>query len=292
MTDPGRSYAIGYSTCGFASGRGMAALIDKLGELGYQGAELELDRTRFHPQLRDAAVIAEVRRALERTGIRAALGSGGRYVLSETRHHPCTVSINPADRRRWLEFLKDSLRLSAEVGAECVMIHSGYAPEGVDGDTAFGWLISALEELIPVADRCGQRLALEWHPDMLVRTATDLRRVLAAVPTPTLGCTLDVGHAHCTEHQPLEEVIETLAHVTYHVQLEDMKDRVHKHLRLGAGEIDFGRVFEAFDRTGFRGIVALEFNAGDMEDDGDSLAAEAIGFLRERIPSYLGGRLS
>jgi sugar phosphate isomerase/epimerase len=78
-------------------------------------------------------------------------------------------------------------------------------------------------------------------------------------------------------------VIASLADQTFHVQLEDMRDRVHQHLRLGEGEIDFPAVFAAFDRSGFDGVVALEFNAGDLGGSGDELAAESIQFLRQTL---------
>jgi sugar phosphate isomerase/epimerase len=81
-------------------------------------------------------------------------------------------------------------------------------------------------------------------------------------------------------------VITGLAELTVHVQLEDMRDRVHKHLRLGEGQLDFGAIFAAFDRTRFSGVVALEFNAGDLGGTGDELASESLAYLRRNVASF------
>jgi sugar phosphate isomerase/epimerase len=278
-----RTYAIGYSTCGFAAGRSMVALIEKLAEAGYDGVELELDRERFHPHFQAADLVRDVRRALERTGIRAAIGTGGRYVLTDTRHHPGAVSRESADRARWCGFVEDAVDMAGEVGANVVMIHSGYAPAETPQALAWSWLTESMDRLAQHAARRNKILALEWHPEMFLRTKADYLRARHEIGSQALACTLDVGHAHCTEDEPLDEVIRELAPFTAHVQLEDMKNRVHKHLRLGEGEIDFPSVFSAFAETKFSGVIALEFNAGDLGGNGDELAETSIRFLREKL---------
>jgi sugar phosphate isomerase/epimerase len=211
-----------------------------------------------------------------------ALGTGGRHVLTEQRHEPGCVSRDSNGRRRWLDFIKRSIDWSATMGSECVMLHSGYTPKDVPREQAWEWLVEGTRELAEHARRAGQELAFEWHPEMFLRTRADYLRLATSVGSSALGCTLDVGHAHCTEEDPLPDVIASLAEQTVHVQLEDMRDRVHRHLALGRGELDFVEIFDAFDRSGFAGIVALEFNAGDS---GEELAADSIGFLRTHVPS-------
>jgi sugar phosphate isomerase/epimerase len=279
-----RPYALGYSTCGFAPGRDLVTLVRKLGELGYEGVELELDRERLHPQVHSRAHALTIADECRRLGLRMALGTGARHVLTARRHEPGCVSRDAQGRRLWLDFVKQSIELAASMNAECVMLHSGYAPPGVPTDEAWEWLAQGTRELALHAAQAGQRLAFEWHPEMFLRTAADYLRLAAEVASPALGCTLDVGHAHCTEDAPLDEVIRDLRRHTLHVQLEDMRDRVHEHLALGHGQLDFPAVFDAFNRTEFTGIVALEFNAGDLGGSGDELAAESMRFLRERVP--------
>ena len=280
-----RRYALGYSTCGFAPGRSMVALIEKLAELGYEGVEVELDRERLHPQTHDAALFRDVRRALERTGLRAAVGTGGRHVLTEVRQLPGSVSERPEDRARWVGFIRDATDAASELGAEVVMIHSGYKAREASDEASWSWLVDSMGELSRHAESRGRLLGLEWHPEMFLRTKAEYLRVRREVGSAALGCTLDVGHAHCTEDEPLPDVIRELAAYTVHVQLEDMKDRVHKHLRLGEGTLDFGAVFDAFTETDFGGVVALEFNAGDLGDNGDGLAGDSIAYLRQHVPS-------
>jgi sugar phosphate isomerase/epimerase len=280
-----RRYAIGYSTCGFAPGRDMLTLVRKLGALGYEAVELELDRERLHPEVHSREHALRIAEECRRLGLRMAIGTGARHVLTAQRHEPGCVSRDPAGRRRWIEFIKRSIDLAGDMRAECVMLHSGYAPAGASHNEVWAWLISGTRELAEYAAQAGQRLAFEWHPEMFLRTASDYRRLAAAVDSPAFGLTLDVGHAHCTESAPLPTVILELSPHTVHVQLEDMRNRVHRHLRLGEGQIDFAAVFDAFDRSAFSGIIALEFNAGDLGGNGDDLAADSIAFLRDQMPS-------
>jgi sugar phosphate isomerase/epimerase len=180
-----KSYAIGYSTCGFAAGRGIIELIEVLAGLGYTGVELELDRDRLHPHVHEPALFREVRAALARTGLAGVIGTGARNVLTEVRHHPGLVSERSDERRRWLDFVKDGLVLAGELDCDTIMIHSGYTPSQVPVETAWHWVEDGLGELAEAARRHGRRLALEWHPEMFVRTASDYRRAARAVATRT-----------------------------------------------------------------------------------------------------------
>lgn len=283
-----RRYAIGFSTCAFGPEWEMIPALDLLGSLGYEGVELELDRRRFHPYVHDAAMTRNVREALRRNRLRAAIGTGARYVLTDQRHHPGAVSETHEERARWIELVKTAIRLGLELDTPCVMLHSGYKPDAVADEVAWSSLVESIGELARFAEKEGGSLALEWHPEMFLRTGADYLRLAASVGSRALGCTLDVGHAHCTEDQSPGEVIRLFAAHTRHVQMEDMKDRVHKHLRLGHGTLDFQEMFQAFDQTEFTGMIALEFNAGEMA--GDELARESIDFLRKIVPNVGGVR--
>lgn len=275
-----RAYALGYSTCGFDAARSMRACIDTLANLGYEGVELELDRGRFHPHVHPPALVSEIARACEDAKLRMVLGTGGRHVLTAERHHPGAVSTSSDDRGTWVSFVKDAVSMAGDMGAECVMVHSGYTPPGVADDVVWGWLVHSMAAITEHAAKVGQRIAVEWHPEMYLRDAAGYLRLQREVGARELGCTLDVGHAHCTETESSGDIIRRLAPHTMHVQLEDMKDRVHKHLRLGEGQLDFDEIFTAFTETGFAGVVALEFNAGDLGGDGTDLASSSIAFLR------------
>ncbi|WP_394829541.1 sugar phosphate isomerase/epimerase family protein [Pendulispora albinea] len=280
-----RKYALGYSTCGFAAGRPMLELVHKLGELGYEGVELELDRDRFHPHYHSPTQLGAVGRACREVGLRMVLGTGGRHVLTARRHYPSAICAEPDARRAWVDFVRDSLNLAAEMQVECVMVHSGYTPEGLREETTWDLLVDSMGTLAEHAAKVGQRIAVEWHPEMFLRTGSQYIALARDVGNKAMGCTFDVGHAHCTEDGPLGEIIETFAAHTIHVQMEDMRDRVHKHLPLGEGELNFREIFGAFDRTEYAGVVALEFNAGDLGGNGDQLAERSIRFLRDVVGS-------
>jgi sugar phosphate isomerase/epimerase len=254
-----RRYALAGSTRGFAASDTTIELVAKLGELGHEDAGLEPEREHVHPQ------------------VRMVIGRGGRHVLAQTRQYPGAVTRDPAARNTWIQFAKDGITMAADMGAECVMVHSGHAPKGVSQPEAWRMLVDSMAELAGYATQVAQRVAAEWPPEILHSNATEYLRLHAeASALVLLGSTIDVGHVHSTEGDGPDHVIRRLAGHTINVRLEEMRALLHKHVRLGEGEPDVEAVFVAFNETGFAGIVALESNASH----GDDLAESSLAYLR------------
>lgn len=271
---------LGYNTSGFAQSKDVTNIVEIIHGLGYAGLELTLDRRHFHPHFSDARRRRELARSLSDHSLEIVLNTGGRYVLSDVAHEPSLVSASADDRRRFVEFVDQVIRLVPELGSRIVMLHSGALPPGVDPAEAWAWLVEGVARLAEVAAQEGVVLGFEFHPNMFVATLHDYRRLREVVRSPALRLTLDVGHSVCTDTRPVSEVIAECNGDIVNVHLEDIKGRKHEHLPIGQGDVDFADVFRGLAAVGYEGLINAEFNTDDLEVDECRLARETFEHLQ------------
>jgi sugar phosphate isomerase/epimerase len=132
------------------------------------------------------------------------------------------------------------------------MANKGIEPilQGYTDDDGFKWVIDAIEQCIPTAEKCGVVLGLENHWG-LGRTAEGVLRIVDAVDSPWLQVTSDTGNFLENQYKQLE----LLAPKTFLVQAKTY---------FGEGkwytlDIDYNRVAEIFRKINYRGYVSIEF---------------------------------
>lgn len=133
-----------------------------------------------------------------------------------------------------------------------LMANRGIEPpiEGYTDEDAFGWVIDAYERIVPTAEKCGVTLGLENHWG-LGRTPEGVLRIVNAIDSPWLRCTLDTGNFLEDPYDRLERMAPEAVFVqakTYH----------------GGGiwyslDLDYPRIAEMLRRHNYRGYVSLEF---------------------------------
>jgi hypothetical protein len=76
-----------------------------------------------------------------------------------------------------------------------LMANRGIEPmlPGYSEDDAFGWVIEAFEKCLPAAEKCGVTLGLENHWGLGL-TPAGVLRIVNAIRSPWLQCTLDTGN--------------------------------------------------------------------------------------------------
>jgi sugar phosphate isomerase/epimerase len=92
---------------------------------------------------------------------------------------------------------------------------------------------------------------------------------------------LDIGHLMVTGEKPIPDAITAYAKDLATLHLEDMRRGVHEHLPFGQGEIEFGPVFEALDRSGFAGVASVELSRSSA--DAVETAQSAFRFVSEAL---------
>lgn len=140
-----------------------------------------------------------------------------------------------------------------------LMANKGMEPtlEGYTDEDGFKWVIDAIEQCIPTAERCGVVLGLENHWG-LGRTAEGVKRIVDAINSPWLQVTLDTGNF--LENRGAQ--MELLAPQTYLVQAKTY---------YGGGkwytlDIDYPKIGEMMRRHNYKGYISLEFEGNESPD--------------------------
>jgi sugar phosphate isomerase/epimerase len=137
-----------------------------------------------------------------------------------------------------------------------LMANRGIEPrlEGYTDDDGFKWVIDSLEKCLPAAEKCGVTLGLENHWG-LGRTADGVLKIVKAIGSPWLRCTLDTGNFLENPYDQLEQ----MAPETVFVQAKTY---------YGGGlwyslEIDYPRIAEMLRKHDYRGYISLEFEGNE-----------------------------
>jgi L-ribulose-5-phosphate 3-epimerase len=151
-----------------------------------------------------------------------------------------------------------------------LMANRGIEPrlEGYTDDDGFKWVIDSLEKCLPTAEKCGVTLGLENHWG-LGRTADGVLKIVNAIDSPWLRCTLDTGNFLEDPYDQLEQ----MAAETVFVQAKTY---------FGGGiwytlELDYPRIAAMLRRHNYRGFISLEFEG---HDDWRTALPQSLALLR------------
>ena len=140
-----------------------------------------------------------------------------------------------------------------------LMANKGIEPslEGYTDEDGFGWVIDAIEQCLPVAEKCGVVLGLENHWG-LGRTAAGVKRIVDEIDNPWLRVTLDTGNFL----EDRENQLKTLAPYAFLVQAKTY---------YGGGkwyslDIDYAKIGEMMRQVDYRGYISLEFEGNESPD--------------------------
>ena len=152
-----------------------------------------------------------------------------------------------------------------------LMANRGIEPRlaGYTDEDGFQWVIDSLEKCLPAAERCGVTLGLENHWG-LGRTPEGVLKIIRAIDSPWLRCTLDTGNFLEDPYDRLEQLAPETVLVqakTYH----------------GGGiwyslDLDYPRIAEMLRRHGYRGYVSLEYEGNE---DWKTAIPKSLATLRE-----------
>jgi myo-inositol catabolism protein IolH len=257
-------------------------------ELGYSAIELS-PRDDFlpfflHPRA-GREQIAGFRRELDAAGVEIA------SVLPLYKWSGPDEDARQAAVRYW----KRAIQVTVDLG--CARMNSEFngRPEAAQASEAQFW--RSMEELLPVFEREGVRLALEPHPDDFIEdgcAAVDMVRGIDSDLVTFLYC------APHTFHQggDLAGIMRYAGPLLTQLHIADSFDhtassglryivnppgstvRVHQHTDIGQGEVDWDLFFATLAEVGFDGIATVCVFA--WEDR----ARESLVANREKVEAY------
>ncbi|WP_214402806.1 sugar phosphate isomerase/epimerase family protein [Pseudonocardia lacus] len=257
-------------------------------ELGYSAIELS-PRDDFlpffvHPRV-GRQQIADFRRELDAAGVEIA------SVLPLYRWSGPDEDARQAAVRYW----KRAVQVTVDLGCRQMNSEFNGRPEAAQASEAQFW--RSMEELLPVFEREGVRLALEPHPDDFIEdgcAAVDMVRGIDSDLVTFLYC------APHTFHQggDLAGIMRYAGPLLTQLHIADSFDhtassglryivnppgstvRVHQHTDIGQGEVDWDLFFATLAEVGFDGIATVCVFA--WEDR----ARESLVANREKVEAY------
>jgi sugar phosphate isomerase/epimerase len=248
-----------------------------LAELGYEGLELWCHPVHVDIMCGTPEDLAAARAAIVGGGLQVSNLHAGVVDLLGAGYEPTLMAARASDRRRRIDFLCAAIDAAGPLGTDLVTLHSGFAPPDLPARRAWDNLVDGMRRCLERARARGVRLMFEPEPGMLVESVTDFLRLAADLDDdPALGLNLDVGHAQCV-YEDAPAIIRELGDRIGHVHVEDIADRVHRHLVPGEGSIDFAAIWAALEEVGYSGFASVEL--WDHADDPRAAASAAANVL-------------
>jgi myo-inositol catabolism protein IolH len=258
-------------------------------ELGFEYIELS-PRDDFipffkHPRVDDGTV-RQFRKALDAAGVKIS------SVLPLFRWSGPDEDERQAAVRYW----KRAIQITADLGVDSMISEFNGRPE--DPSRSEGQFWRSIEELLPVFERESIRLTLEPHPDDFIEEGYEAINMIRGINHP------QVSYLYCAPHtfhhgNDAPGLIKHAGDLLTHVHLADTFDhtassglryiinppgsaaRIHQHLDIGQGEVDFDALFGALRDNNFDGTLTSCVFA--WEDR----ARESSVFMRRKIDEYL-----
>jgi myo-inositol catabolism protein IolH len=176
------------------------------------------------------------------------------------------------ERQAAVRYWKRAIEITVDLGVDVMNSEFNGRPEAAPASEAQFW--RSLEELLPIFEREGVRLVLEPHPDDFVEDGIAGVNLVKGINSPRVTFLYCAPH---TFHQggDLAAVMRHAGPLLTQVHLADSFDhrgssglryivnppgstvRVHQHLDIGQGEVDWDLFFRTLAEVGFDGIATV-----------------------------------
>jgi myo-inositol catabolism protein IolH len=163
---------------------------------------------------------------------------------------------------------KRVIEITKRLGVDTINTEFSGRPERAeDSEAQFYW---AMEELLPIIEDADLRVLIDPHPDDFVEDGLEALRVIRGLNSKNIGFVYVACH---TFHYggDMDAVIDAAGDSLQLIHVADAYDhrrshglryitnppgnpvRVHQHLPVGQGDVDFDAFWSALDRVGFSG---------------------------------------
>jgi myo-inositol catabolism protein IolH len=260
-------------------------------ELGYEYIELS-PRDDFipffvHPRA-DRQTIQSFKKALSDAGVSLA------SVLPLFRWSGPDEDERQAAVRYW----KRAIEITAELGCDAMVSELNGRPEQAARSESQFW--RSMEELLPLFEKEGISLRLEPHPDDFIedgRAAIDLIKGINSASVSYLYCAPHTFHMGGDIRGTMEYAGSLLKHLhvadsfdhrassglRYIINPPGSTARIHQHLDIGQGEVNWDEFFTTLGELDFDGVMTVCVFAWEER------AKESSVFMREKIAEYTAG---
>ncbi len=156
---------------------------------------------------------------------------------------------------------------------DALMANRGIEPvlDGHTEEEGFAWVIEAMKQLVPAAEKCGVVLGLENHWGLGL-TPEGVMKIVNAVDSPWLQVTLDTGNF-------LEDPYARLEQLAPHTVLLQAKT-YYGEGRWYTLDLDYARIAAIMQKANYQGYVSLEFEG---KEDPMTAVPKSLALLRKHF---------
>ena len=238
-----------------------------------------------HPKA-DDGLVAALRKACDDAGVTIA------SVLPVLRWSSPDEDERQAAVRKW----KRAIELTVGLGVNVMNTEFSGRPEQAEkSEDSF---YRSMEELLPIIEREGIDVRIDPHPDDFVEDGLEALRVIRGLNSSNIGFVFVASHTFHMGHST-QEIMQAAGDKLRLVHVSDTMDhnashglryitnppgnavRVHQHLRMGDGDVDWGVFFAELGRTGFYDrkdsvVVSSVFAENERADEVSRYQLETI----------------
>ena len=196
------------------------------------------------------------------------------------------------ERQAAVRYWKRAIEIAVELGCSVMNSEFNGRPEAPSRSEAQFW--RSMQELLPIFEREGIQLRLEPHPDDFIEGGLAAIDLIRGINSP------NVSYLHCAPHtfhmgDNMTKIMEYAGPLLTHVHVADSFDhrassgnryiinppgslaRIHQHLDIGQGEVDWDEFFACLRRLRFDGVMTVCVLAWEER------ASESSVFMREEV---------
>lgn len=169
-------------------------------------------------------------------------------------------------RESAVRYWKRAIQITVELGVDTMNTEFGGRPELAEqSERAF---YRSMEQLVPIIEREGIRVLIDPHPDDFVEDGLAALRVIRGINSRNFGFVYVASHTFHYGNSPLEimraagdklglvHVSDTMNHhashgLRYITNPPGNAVRVHQHLKMGDGDVNWGEFFGGLQEIGF-----------------------------------------
>lgn len=182
------------------------------------------------------------------------------YVNGTWKDNLSLAARDDSRRKAAVDETLATLDVAASVPYSTLVLHAGVPePFGSAADNHLASMVKSLQELSPVAQQYGVRLAVEVIPNGISTASALVTLIESDIDAVALGVCMDVGHARLMGD--VVDAIETCSGHLITTHLHDNRGRSDDHLVPGKGVIDWDATLLAFQKIGYDGTWMFELAA-------------------------------
>lgn len=169
-------------------------------------------------------------------------------------------------REAAVRYWKRVIRITAELGVDTIGTEFSGRPERAEESERM--FFRSMEELVPIIEKEGIKVFIDPHPDDFVENGLAAWRVIRGINSKNFGMVYVASHTFHMQEQPLE-IMRTAGERIGIVHVSDTMDhtrshglryisnppgnavRVHQHLKMGDGDVNWDEFFGGLKEIGF-----------------------------------------